>query len=178
MYHDQALIPVKTIDFHGGINVSMGLPFIRTSPDHGTGTRHAGRGIANSRSLVAAIELAAEMAAKNLAEDSLPPSRGCRPLRPRRQEKPRTEFSFRSHLTRKIARAAGRLTIARLSKWGRTGRADAGTARRGRPENRRHRKDQRAIAALEEISAAYPRPRRNHRGRCVKTDMTAWPAGL
>jgi len=36
MYHDQALIPVKTLDFHGGVNVTLGLPFIRTSPDHGT----------------------------------------------------------------------------------------------------------------------------------------------
>jgi 4-hydroxythreonine-4-phosphate dehydrogenase len=62
MYHDQALIPVKTLDFHGGINVSLGLPFIRTSPDHGTALGIAGQGIANPRSLIAAISLAARMA--------------------------------------------------------------------------------------------------------------------
>lgn len=62
MYHDQALIPVKTLDFHGGINVSLGLPFIRTSPDHGTALGIAGNHTANPRSLIAAIKLAAAMA--------------------------------------------------------------------------------------------------------------------
>ncbi|MCE6962060.1 4-hydroxythreonine-4-phosphate dehydrogenase PdxA [Cereibacter sphaeroides] len=63
MYHDQALIPIKTIDFAGGVNVTLGLPFIRTSPDHGTAFDIAGRGIADPSSLVAALEMAAEMAA-------------------------------------------------------------------------------------------------------------------
>lgn len=63
MYHDQALIPVKTIDFHGGVNVSLGLPFIRTSPDHGTALGIAGKGTARADSLIAAIKLAAKMAA-------------------------------------------------------------------------------------------------------------------
>ena len=62
MYHDQALIPVKTLDFHGGVNVSLGLPFIRTSPDHGTALNIAGTGTANPQSLIAAISLAADMA--------------------------------------------------------------------------------------------------------------------
>jgi 4-hydroxythreonine-4-phosphate dehydrogenase len=62
MYHDQALIPVKTLDFHGGINVSLGLPFIRTSPDHGTALGIAGGHVANPKSLIAAIRLAARMA--------------------------------------------------------------------------------------------------------------------
>ena len=62
MYHDQALIPVKTLDFHGGVNVSLGLPFIRTSPDHGTALGIAGKGIANPKSLIAAIRLAGRMA--------------------------------------------------------------------------------------------------------------------
>jgi 4-hydroxythreonine-4-phosphate dehydrogenase len=61
MYHDQALIAVKTLDFHGGINVSLGLPFIRTSPDHGTALAIAGKGCANPKSLIAAIRLAAQM---------------------------------------------------------------------------------------------------------------------
>lgn len=63
MYHDQALIPVKTLDFHGGVNVTLGLPFIRTSPDHGTALGIAGTGKANPQSLIAALELAGEMAA-------------------------------------------------------------------------------------------------------------------
>ena len=63
MYHDQALIPVKTLDFHGGVNVTLGLPFIRTSPDHGTALGIAGTGTANPQSLIAALKLAGEMAA-------------------------------------------------------------------------------------------------------------------
>ena len=63
MYHDQALIPVKTLDFHGGVNVTLGLPFIRTSPDHGTALGIAGTGKANPQSLMAALKLAGEMAA-------------------------------------------------------------------------------------------------------------------
>ncbi|PZQ99633.1 MAG: 4-hydroxythreonine-4-phosphate dehydrogenase PdxA [Cereibacter sphaeroides] len=63
MYHDQALIPIKTVDFAGGVNVTLGLPFIRTSPDHGTAFDIAGRGIADPSSLIAALRMAAEMAA-------------------------------------------------------------------------------------------------------------------
>jgi 4-hydroxythreonine-4-phosphate dehydrogenase len=61
MYHDQALIPVKTLDFHGGVNVTLGLPFVRTSPDHGTALSLAGTGKANPRSLIAAIRMAASL---------------------------------------------------------------------------------------------------------------------
>ncbi|GAA3874884.1 4-hydroxythreonine-4-phosphate dehydrogenase PdxA [Celeribacter arenosi] len=61
-YHDQALIPIKTIDFAGGVNVTLGLPFIRTSPDHGTAFDIAGRGIADPTSLIAALRMAWEMA--------------------------------------------------------------------------------------------------------------------
>ena len=64
MYHDQALIPVKTLDFDRGVNVTLGLPFIRTSPDHGTALDIAGKGVARADSLVAAIEMAAGMAAR------------------------------------------------------------------------------------------------------------------
>jgi 4-hydroxythreonine-4-phosphate dehydrogenase len=64
MYHDQALIPVKMLDFWGGVNVTLGLPIVRTSPDHGTGFDIAGRGIARPDSLIAAIRLAAEIAAR------------------------------------------------------------------------------------------------------------------
>lgn len=64
MYHDQALIPVKMLDFWGGVNITLGLPIVRTSPDHGTGFDIAGRGIARPDSLIAAIKLAAEIAAR------------------------------------------------------------------------------------------------------------------
>ncbi len=64
MYHDQALIPVKTIDFDGAVNVTLGLPFIRTSPDHGTAFDIAGSGAARPDSLIAALLLAAAMAAR------------------------------------------------------------------------------------------------------------------
>lgn len=64
MYHDQALIPLKTIDFSGGVNVTLGLPFVRTSPDHGTAFDIAGAGTADPASLIAALSMAAEMAAR------------------------------------------------------------------------------------------------------------------
>jgi 4-hydroxythreonine-4-phosphate dehydrogenase len=63
MYHDQALIPVKTLAFEDAVNVTLGLPFIRTSPDHGTAFDIAGTGKANPSSLIAALRLAARMAA-------------------------------------------------------------------------------------------------------------------
>lgn len=62
-YHDQALIPIKTIDFAGGVNVTLGLPFVRTSPDHGTAYDIAGKGMADPSSLIAALRMAREMAA-------------------------------------------------------------------------------------------------------------------
>jgi 4-hydroxythreonine-4-phosphate dehydrogenase len=63
MYHDQALIPIKTLAFEDAVNVTLGLPFIRTSPDHGTAFDIAGTGRANPSSLIAALRLAARMAA-------------------------------------------------------------------------------------------------------------------
>ena len=62
MYHDQALIPLKTLDFHGGVNTTLGLPFIRTSPDHGTAFDIAGQDRADPTSLLAALRLAERIA--------------------------------------------------------------------------------------------------------------------
>lgn len=62
MYHDQALVPIKTLDFDKGVNVTLGLPFIRTSPDHGTAFDIAGTGKANPSSLVEALRMASRMA--------------------------------------------------------------------------------------------------------------------
>ncbi|WP_416408828.1 4-hydroxythreonine-4-phosphate dehydrogenase PdxA [Agrobacterium rosae] len=66
MYHDQALIPAKALGFDDSVNVTLGLPFIRTSPDHGTAFGIAGQGIANEFSLVAALKMAAEIAARRV----------------------------------------------------------------------------------------------------------------
>lgn len=63
-YHDQGLIPIKTLDFAGGVNVTLGLPFVRTSPDHGTAFDIAGRGRADPSSTIAALRMAWDMAQK------------------------------------------------------------------------------------------------------------------
>ncbi|MCR4378357.1 MAG: 4-hydroxythreonine-4-phosphate dehydrogenase PdxA [Rhodospirillales bacterium] len=63
MYHDQGLIPLKTLDFERGVNATLGLPFVRTSPDHGTAFDIAGTGKASELSLIAALNMAAQMAA-------------------------------------------------------------------------------------------------------------------
>lgn len=62
MYHDQALIPIKTLNFHQGVNVTLGLPIIRTSPDHGTAYDIAGKNLANPESMISALQLAAKIA--------------------------------------------------------------------------------------------------------------------
>ena len=70
-YHDQGLIPIKTLDFSGGVNVTLGLPFIRTSPDHGTAFDIAGRGVADPCSTIAALRMAWDMAqARGLARET------------------------------------------------------------------------------------------------------------
>jgi 4-hydroxythreonine-4-phosphate dehydrogenase len=63
MYHDQALIPIKALDFDAGVNVTLGLPIVRTSPDHGTAFDIAGQGKADAGAMIAAIKMAAECAA-------------------------------------------------------------------------------------------------------------------
>ena len=68
MYHDQALIPLKTLDFERGVNITLGLPFIRTSPDHGTAIDIAGRGVANPASLITALTMAGTMATRRAAQ--------------------------------------------------------------------------------------------------------------
>ncbi|KPF86489.1 4-hydroxythreonine-4-phosphate dehydrogenase [alpha proteobacterium AAP38] len=64
MYHDQGLIPLKTLDFDTGVNITLGLPFVRTSPDHGTALSLAGTGQANASSLIAALHAASRIAAR------------------------------------------------------------------------------------------------------------------
>lgn len=67
MYHDQVLTPLKTLDMSHGVNITLGLPIIRTSPDHGTAFAIAGQGVADASSLIAAIDLASELAARKEA---------------------------------------------------------------------------------------------------------------
>lgn len=66
LYHDQGLIPIKTLDFHGGVNITLGLPIIRTSPDHGTALDIASNGCANPASLIAALQRAGQLASPSL----------------------------------------------------------------------------------------------------------------
>ncbi len=73
MYHDQALIPIKTLDMDGGVNVTLGLSIIRTSPDHGTALDIAGRGVASANSLITALRLAHQLAAHRNTLGGPPP---------------------------------------------------------------------------------------------------------
>ena len=66
MYHDQALIPLKALYFDEGVNMTLGLPIVRTAPDHGTAFGIAGKGIARPDAMIAAIRLAADCAARRL----------------------------------------------------------------------------------------------------------------
>jgi len=67
MYHDQALVPLKALDFDAGVNVTLGLPIIRTSPDHGTAFAIAGKGVADAGATIAALRMAGEMASRRAA---------------------------------------------------------------------------------------------------------------
>lgn len=67
MYHDQALVPLKALDFDEGVNVTLGLPIVRTSPDHGTAFDIAGQGLARPDAMIAAIRMAGEIAARRAA---------------------------------------------------------------------------------------------------------------
>ena len=70
MYHDQALIPVKALDFDQGVNVTLGLPIIRTSPDHGTAFDIAGKAVANPSAMIAAIKMAGDCAKRRTSSDA------------------------------------------------------------------------------------------------------------
>ena len=74
MYHDQALIPIKTLDFDGGVNVTLGVDIVRTSPDHGTAFDIAGDFRASPASLVAALGLAHELGARRALSRAVNPS--------------------------------------------------------------------------------------------------------
>ena len=122
MYHDQALIPIKTIDFSGGVNVTLGLPFVRTSPDHGTALDIAGTGRADPDQ--------PDRRPRHGRRHGAPPRAlrmdGVAALPPLRETIARHELDARKrfgqhflldlNLTRRIARAARRSTTARPSR--------------------------------------------------------------
>ena len=110
MYHDQGLIPIKTLSFWDGVNVTLGLPIVRTSPDHGTALDIAGTGKADARSMIAAIRMAADMADARAESvtDNLPPLREIIAAHGLAAKKSLGQnFLLDLNLTRKIARAAG-----------------------------------------------------------------------
>ena len=171
MYHDQALIPIKTLAFDHAVNVTLGLPFVRTSPDHGTAFDIAGTGKANPSSLVAALKLAARLAAADQAQaadarrrafmsavDDLPPLRDVIRRHGLSAKKSLGQnFLLDLNLTGRIARAAGPLDGATVIE---IGPGPGGLTRALLTEGARRviavERDQRAIAALEEIAAHYP----------------------
>ena len=111
MYHDQALIPAKALAFDEAVNVTLGLPFVRTSPDHGTAFDIAGKGTARADSLIAALKLAAAAGSDRTCAgmtDGLPPLREVIQRHGLAAKKSLGQnFLLDLNLTGKIARAAG-----------------------------------------------------------------------
>ena len=161
MYHDQALIPIKTIAFEDAVNVTLGLPFIRTSPDHGTAFDIAGTGKANPSSLVAALRLAARMAAAKpcmSAIDDLPPLRDViREHSLSARKSLGQNFLLDLNLTARIARAAGPLEGATVIE---VGPGPGGLTRALLALGARRviavERDERALAPLDYIAKRYP----------------------
>ena len=200
MYHDQALIPIKTLAFDHAVNVTLGLPFVRTSPDHGTAFDIAGTGRADPSSLIAAIELAARLSARDQARraaraprmsaiDDLPPLREVIRRHDLRAKKSLGQnFLLDLNLTARIARAAGPLdgvtvveigpgpgglTRALLAAGAR--RVDRDRARRAR--HRRARGDRRALSRPARRSSPATRST-SIRGRCSAERRRAIVANL
>ena len=123
MYHDQALIPIKTLAFDDGVNVTLGLPFIRTSPDHGTAFDIAGTGRANPASLIAALRLAARHGARASA-------------RHERDRRPAAAARGHSRDIRLSARKVARPEFPARPQPHRPHRARRGRARRTQPSSK------------------------------------------
>ena len=162
MYHDQALIPVKTLAFDTGVNVTLGLPFVRTSPDHGTAFALAGTGKGKpeqpDRGLARCRHDAAERGRSALStQDGLPPLRDIiRDLGLTARKSLGQNFLLDFNLTRRIARAAGPLEGATIVEVGPgAGRPDPSAAHGGCVPRHRHREG-RALPAR--ACAISPRP--------------------
>ena len=166
MYHDQALIPLKALDFDNGVNVTLGLPFVRTSPDHGTALDIAGTGRADESSLMASLELAAAMARApsrigprvTTVRPPLPPLRDViarHNLATRRSLG--QHFLLDLNLTDRIARIAGDLTGVSVIEIGPgPGGLTRSLLEAGAPLVVAVEKDQRCIAAIGELADAFP----------------------
>ncbi len=178
MYHDQALIPIKTLAFDHAVNVTLGLPFVRTSPDHGTAFDIAGTGSADPASLIAALRLAKRLAVGSAGDrrapagivtgalDSLPPLRDVIRRHGLTARKSLGQnFLFDLNLAARIARAAGPLAGVTVFE---VGPGPGGLTRAllalGAARVIAVERDDRAIAALQEIAALYP-DRLDHCGR-------------
>jgi 16S rRNA (adenine1518-N6/adenine1519-N6)-dimethyltransferase len=165
MYHDQALIPIKTLAFDEGVNVTLGLPFIRTSPDHGTALPLAGTGQARPHSLMAALRMAHALGVRtgyrvseHAALEALPPLREIIATHELSARKALGQnFLFDLNLTRRIARAGGPLAGHHVVE---IGPGPGGLTRALLMEGAAHvtaiERDPRALPALAEIAAAAP----------------------
>ncbi len=177
MYHDQALIPAKTLAFEDGVNVTLGLPFIRTSPDHGTAFGIAGSGKADPSSFVAALRMAHDMALRAQAAvsgasgqiDTLPPLRDVIERHGLTAKKALGQnFLLDLNLTARIAREAGN-SRRRRSARNRPGprRADAGAAG-GRRKCGRHRARRALPAGAGRDRGALSGPAAGRAWRCAE----------
>ena len=165
MYHDQALIPIKTIDFDGGVNVTLGLDFVRTSPDHGTAYDIAGTGRRQPREPDRRARARPRRwarrrarAAMSLAPDGLPPLREVIAAHGLSARKALGQnFLLDLNLTAKIARRAGDLAACDVLE---IGPGPGGLTRALLAEGARHvvaiERDARCLPALAEIAAAWP----------------------
>ncbi len=175
MYHDQALIPIKTIAFDDAVNVTLGLPFVRTSPDHGTAFDIAGKGVARPDSLIAALAARGSAwgggaaACAMSAIDALPPLREV--VRAHGLDAKKSlgqNFLFDLNLTSRIARAAGPLEGATVVE---VGPGPGGLTRAilaaGREKVIAIERDARCLPALAEIAAHYPGRLGRRRSRCA-----------
>ena len=189
MYHDQALIPIKTLAFDRGVNVTLGLPFVRTSPDHGTAFALAGTGKARPDSFIAALRLAAELGQaprrgrrrpaamsgerRAAAPDGLPPlGEVIRGLGLSARKSLGQNFILDLNLTRRIARAAGPLAGRR---WSRSGRAPAGS--RARCSWRGRSASWRSSATSAAGRRSRPSPHAIRAGSRFTTAMPSTPTG-